>query len=130
MNPVAMRPHARQPIGIARLSLHVVLLVCLAIRPVLLVVAPVHELTHAALDAGRHHERVHEARAIAACDHAALHSPGVHSLAHRHGVIVAADVPVPAPIRAVAAASVVRFACACIPVPVARYTVPFRPPIA
>lgn len=98
------------------------LLVCLVIRPVLLVAAPLHELEHVALDASPAPDRV-----AGACEQ--RHAPGLHDLMQRHSVIVAAEVPVPALICA-AISGAVRFSCADIRFPAGRYAGPFRPPIA
>ena len=126
-----MFPHPRRTVRIVRLSLMALLLACLTIRPVLLVVEPLHEFERVvALDAQLDHDRAGVERIASECGQAPLHAPGMHRLIQRHGVIVVAEVPVPAPIRAMAAGGAVRFACADVPVAVARYAVPLRPPIA
>jgi len=99
-----------------------VLLLCLVVRPVLLVAAPLHELEHVALDASPAGDRV-----AGACDQ--RHARGLHDLMQRHGVIVAAEVPVPALICA-AIGGPVRFICLDMRIPAGRYAGPFRPPIA
>lgn len=117
-----MLPRARTLIDVLRPGMLAVLLVCLAIRPVLLVAAPLHELEHAALDASAGHER-----AVGSCGQ--RHASGLHDLMQRHGVIVAAEVPVPAPIF-LAIDGPVGFICADIRICAGRCTGPFRPPIA
>lgn len=117
-----MFPRARPIIDVLRPGMLAVLLVCLAIRPVLLVAAPLHELEHVATDASPANDRV-----IGACEQ--RHAPGLHDLMQRHGVIVAAEVPLPALICA-AVSGPVRFFCVDIRVPAGRYAGPFRPPIA
>jgi len=114
-----MFSRVRTLIGVLRPGMLAVLLVCLVVRPVLLVAAPLHELEHVASPAGE--------RVAGGCQQ--RHAPGLHDLMQRHGVIVAAEVPVPALICA-AISGPVRFICADFRVPPGRYAGPFRPPIA
>ena len=125
-----MSPRALQPIGIARLSLSVLLLVCLAIRPVLLAVAPFHELEHLASGAAPAQVPFHVDRVADDREHMPTHGPELHRLMQRHAVIVAAEVPSPVSICATGNRGAIRFACVAFQLPVGRYAVPLRPPIA